>query len=55
LGLGSGVKISLLFVDLNWSVLLRYKKGTYTIELTVESNDLGIVGNVMKEMVQRID
>jgi hypothetical protein len=43
------------FVDLNWSVLFRYERGTYSIELTAESNDLGIVGSIMEERVQRID
>jgi hypothetical protein len=54
LGLGSEVEISLLFVDLNWSVLFRYERGTYSIELTVENNDPGIVGSIMEEMVQSL-
>jgi hypothetical protein len=43
------------FVDLNWSALFRYERGTYSIELTVESNDPGTAGSIMEEMVQRID
>jgi hypothetical protein len=43
------------FVDLNWSVLFRYERGTYSIELTVESNDPGIAGSIIQETVQRID
>ena len=43
------------FVDLNWSLLFRYERGTYSIELTAESNDPGIVGSIMEEPVQRID
>ena len=42
------------FVDLNWSLLFRYERGTYSIELTAESNDPGIVGSIMEEPVQRI-
>jgi len=43
------------FVDLNWSLLFRYERGTYSIELTAESNDPGIVGSITEEPVQRID
>lgn len=43
------------FVDLNWSLLFRYERGTYSIELTAEGNDPGIVGSIMEEPVQRID
>jgi hypothetical protein len=53
LGLGSKGEISLLFVDLNWSVLFRYERGAYSIEHAVESNDPGIVGSIMEEMAQR--
>jgi hypothetical protein len=43
------------FVDLNWSLLFRYERSIYCIELTAESNDPGIVGSIMEEPVQSID
>lgn len=38
------------FVDLNWSLLFRYERGTYSIELTAESNDPGIVEVLWKSL-----